>query len=129
MHSLPCLFIGGIKGFSSDHVNVTKWCLNRPQQALIMKHLLELSGLTRYNTEYKALRQTEVKRSEHYVSKVIDVLENDYLNPFSIDLECNEVYNLSSGKMYMGNVENLLNIWNQGKEEPRLLKTRGFAHQ
>ena len=27
--------VGGIKGFSSDHMNVTKWCLNRPNLSTV----------------------------------------------------------------------------------------------
>ena len=45
------------------------------------------------------------------VSKVTDVLENNYLNPFSINLDCEELFNLSSGLQYQDDPEALLNIW------------------
>ncbi|XP_066920039.1 uncharacterized protein [Clytia hemisphaerica] len=37
---------GGVKGYSSDHNNVTKWCLNRPNMALITRNLLDMAGLS-----------------------------------------------------------------------------------
>ena len=73
-----------------------------------------MAGLKKTN-DYKPLRPKEIKKSETQVSQVINVLENDYWNPFSVFLEDEEVYNLSSGKRYEGDVEKLLDIKNQGK--------------
>jgi len=55
------------------------------------------------------------KKSELQVTQLINVLENDYWSPFSVFLEDGEVYNLSSGKKYEGNVQDLLDIKNQGQ--------------
>lgn len=49
----------------------------------------------------------QVNDSEISVSKVIDVLKNLYLNPFTLELQCG-VYNLSSGRMFEGDVNDLL---------------------
>ena len=68
---------GGIKGFSSNHMNVTKWWLNRP-------NLDEFTRLVKYSGEYKPLRESEVQKSEANILKVIDVLENEYINPFNV---------------------------------------------
>ena len=81
-----------------------------------MKNLTEMAGLTNDSGIYKPLRDTEIRRSELLVSKVIDVLENDYLNPFSINLDCEELFNLSSGLQYQDDPEALLNIWDKGKD-------------
>ena len=97
-------------------MNVVKWCLNRPRHALIMRNLAEFTGLVRHSEEYKVLRECEVRKSEENVLSVIKVLENEYLNPFSVLVEGDEVYNLSSGKAFQGDTESLLNTWNHGDE-------------
>eukprot|EP00111_Clytia_hemisphaerica_P022219 TCONS_00065281-protein len=74
-----------------------------------------MAGLT-HKTEYKPLRTKEIKKSEILVTKVIDVLENEYWSPFSVFLQDEEVYNLSSGKKFEGNVEKLLDIKKQGQQ-------------
>ena len=42
-------------------------------------------------------------------------MEAKYLNPFGIGQDKNELYNLSSGIPLKKDVEDLLNIWNNGK--------------
>ena len=106
----------GIKGFSSNQVNVLKWCLNRSHQALNMKYLTEMAGVGNDCDEYKPLRDKEMRRSEDLVSKIVSVLENYYLNPFSVNMDRMELFNLSSGLPFQGDVESMLNIWNEGKE-------------
>ena len=94
---------------------------------MVMKELLELSGLSK-NQDYKVLRPSEIRKSERCVYKVVDVLENDYHSPFSVFLECEDVYNLSSGKTFEGDSEQLLNILEQGKEEAKkFLKERIYT--
>ena len=66
--------------------NVTKWRLNRLKQVMVMRKLLELSGISQ-KMEYKA----QINKSQKHVSKVIDVLEHNYLNSFSVYLECEDV--------------------------------------
>ena len=56
----------------------------------------------------KALRPKEISKSDKHVSKVIDVLEHDYLNPLSVYLECEDVHNLSSGKVYDDGTDKLV---------------------
>ena len=67
------------------------------KQALVMRKFFKLSGISQ-KMDCKALRPKEIKMSEKHVSKLSDVLEHDYLNPFSVYLECEDVYNLRSGK-------------------------------
>ena len=108
------MILGGVRGFSSDHNNVTKWCLNRPKLAIITRELLDMAGLSR-KQDYKPLRNREIKKSEIHVTQVINVLENDYWSPFSVFLEDEDVHNLSSGKVYEGDTQKLLDVKNQGK--------------
>lgn len=82
--------------------------------ALITRNLLDMAGLSGKN-DYKPLRQKEIQKSEVHVTKIIDVLENDYWSPFSVFLEEEEVYNLSSGKKYNGDVSKLIDIKKQGQ--------------
>ena len=65
---------------------------------------------------YKALRASQVKNSEINVPKVIDAVENLYLSPFSLELQCSNNYSFSSGKMFEGDIDDLLKIQQQGKE-------------
>ena len=54
---------------------------------------------------------------EKKIKDVISVLQNEYLNPFVIpDLDLDELFNLSSGVPLQAGIEELLNIWNRGKE-------------
>ena len=54
--------LGAIKGFSSNYENITKWCLNCPKEILLIKKLLELSGISE-NMYYKVLSPKEVNKS------------------------------------------------------------------
>ena len=110
------LFPGGIKGFSSNEMNVLKWCMNRPQQAKNLNELLQMAGIRKTTECYKSLRLSEVKKSEENVLKVMDVLENEYLNPFSVFIDSETLVNLSSGSIKENDVDNLLNIWTNGKK-------------
>ena len=60
--------------------------------------------------DYKALHSKEIKKSEKHVSKLIAVLEYEYLNSFSLYFECEDVYNLSSGEVYVSDADKLVKI-------------------
>ena len=63
---------------------------------------------------YKPLRSSELQKSEKHISKVINVLEDEYLNPFGLDLDPTELYNLSSGVPKEDAVKELLEINQSG---------------
>ena len=63
---------------------------------------------------YKPLRISETEKSEQNVSKIIDVLENEYINPFSLNLDIGQLYNLSSGVPKESGLEELLLIEESG---------------
>ena len=54
-----------------------------------------MTGATTKNVVYKSLRPSQILGSEKMVTCVIDVLSEEYLNPFSVSLDEN-LYNLSS---------------------------------
>ena len=89
--------------------------MNRPYKAKHYRELLNLAGLDPSNDPYKPLRPAEITSSEQHVWNVISVLEAEYLNPFDVGLGKNELYNLSSGIPLRKDVEDLLNIWDNGK--------------
>ena len=114
MITLTITSIGGVKGFTGDQINVLKWCINRPLQARKLSDLTDLAGLV--TGVYKPLRQSQINKSENLVSKLMNVLENEYLNNFSITLAKDKLLNLSSGVEFNGNTEEVLNIRIKGKE-------------
>ena len=56
-----------------------------------------MAGTTTKNELYKALRPSQILTSEKLVTRVIEVLEEEYLNPFSVLIDEDQLYNLSSG--------------------------------
>ena len=54
-----------------------------------------MTGATTKNVVYKSLRPSQILGSEKMVTCVIDVLSEEYLNPFGVSLDEN-LYNLSS---------------------------------
>ena len=46
---------------------------------------------------FKALRLSQIIKSEDKVSQLVQILENDYINPFCVTLEATKLFNLNSG--------------------------------
>ena len=87
--------------------------MDRPYQAKHYREVLNLAGLDPSSDPYKPLRPAEIAFSEQHLRNVISVLEDEYLNPFDIALDKNEMYNLSSSIPMKKEVEDLLNIWDK----------------
>jgi hypothetical protein len=62
-----------------------------------MKYLKDMTGLEETGGTYKSLRPTQILNSEKMISKVIDVIENEYINPFGSNIEKGKLINISSG--------------------------------
>ena len=73
---------GGIKLFSMKSDNVIKWCLNPAEQTKSKKALEDLCGLGNGGGTYKLARPSQVMKSEKLVKSVMNVLTEDYKNPF-----------------------------------------------
>ena len=88
---------GGIKFFASDQDSVLKWNLNRPFQAQNTEALYKMSAVNHANDEYKATRPSQILKSEKYVTDLVEVLRNDFMNPFDSNIDKGKLLNLSSG--------------------------------
>ena len=78
------LFTGGIKSLAGNPDAVTKWCLNRADQAKNVNALTEMARIYNSSEKYKPLCPSQILISEKLVGEVIRVLEEEYINPFSI---------------------------------------------
>ena len=70
--------------------------LDRPHQAKNLNELKKMVGLNRGGECYKPLRPSQIIKSEKLVTKVVSILENEYINPFGFR-EKDELINISSG--------------------------------
>ena len=111
------LFTGGIRNFSHQEQTYEKWVLNRPLQAKIVESLMSMSDLDKVSSNpRKCLRPHEIKKSEEKVSKILQVMTEDFLSPFSPDLDKTKLYNLASGKPLPDDVAtHLLSVEERGK--------------
>ena len=128
--------LGGIKAFASNDANVLKWCVNRPYQAKYFKELTNYAGTDPSTLCYKPLRISEIEKTERNVREIIDVLENEYINPFSLYLDIGQLHNLSSGDPKESGVEEVLLIEESGSiaateflEKPILTSEVNFMTQ
>ena len=65
---------------------------------------------------YKAIRPSQIINSEDKVSRLEQILENDYVNPFSVTLKATNLFNLSSGVDVEDDLaDKILNIIDVGK--------------
>ena len=85
--------IGGITSFASSKIAVAKWCLNRADQAKNMSALKQLAGIEKITEVNKSLRPSQISSSEKKAHKVMEVLSDEYINPFSTDLDKAELVN------------------------------------
>ena len=88
---------GGIKAFSTLGDSVSKWCLNRAEQARNTRELQNLCGLSTDTGIYKPCRPSQIIKCEKLVQSTMRVLMEEYINPFDIFLEKDMLINLSSG--------------------------------
>ena len=108
---------GGIKNSVTQLATYERWVMSRPGQAEYVLALKEKLGLGRNSTTRKCLRSSEIEKHEKCVSKVMNILENDFINPFSTDLEMFQLYNITSGKSVQDDVKDcLLTVFDRGEK-------------
>ena len=88
---------GGIKYFAADSSAFLKWTLNRSEQAKNTGALSNLTDMNNPGSIYKLLRPSQILKSERFVSNSMNVLEEEYVNPFDSTLDKGLLVNLSSG--------------------------------
>ena len=105
-------YIGGIKNFTTLDSAYEKWVLTRPFQAEYVDALLNQAGLNNaQNKPRKCLRSSAIIKSENNVKSIVNVLKNDFIDPFSADLDHDKLYNLASGNSVTDDVaESLLTV-------------------
>jgi hypothetical protein len=109
-------YIGGIKNFTTLDSAYEKWVLTRPFQAEYVDALLNQAGLNNaQNKPRKCLRNSAIIKSENNVKGIVNVLKNDFIDPFSGDLDHDKLYNLASGNSVTDDVaESLLTVQERG---------------
>ncbi|MEM7298253.1 MAG: hypothetical protein AAF391_08310 [Bacteroidota bacterium] len=109
---------GGIRNFASNEESVLKWCLNRSEQARNTRHLLDMCDLGNDSSIYKQCRPSQITKSEEMVKKVINVLKEEYIDPFGINVEKERLINISSGvPLPSESEEYLLKSEERGREQ------------
>ena len=88
---------GGVKYFVADNSAVLKWTLNHSEQAKNTGALLNLTDMNNPGSIYKPLRPSQILKSERFVLNIINVLKEEYVNPFDSNLDKGLLVNLSSG--------------------------------
>ena len=88
---------GGIQSFASNNDSILTWTLNRSYQAENTQALYEMAGIKRGTEDYKCTRPSQIIKSEHRVTKLKEILGNEFLNPFDSSLEHEYLFNIGSG--------------------------------
>ena len=88
---------GGITWFAASTPSVQKWALNRSDAAESKKALRSMAGLNEPNTIYKSLRPSQILNSEQKVSTIMNIIENDYIDPFGLSVDKENLLNIGSG--------------------------------
>ena len=56
-----------------------------------------MADINHANDEYKATRPSQILKSEKYVTDLVEILKNDFVNPFNSNIDKDKLHNLSSG--------------------------------
>ena len=83
-----------------------------------MHSLHTLAGTDKISSNpRKCLRKHEISKSEERVSKIMEVLKEDFINPFNSSLDRDKLYNLASGRPLPDSIaDELLGSYERGKE-------------
>ena len=109
---------GGIKYFAADSSAVLKWTLNCSEQAKNTGALLNLTDMNNPGSIYKPLSPSQILKSERFVSNIINVLKEKYVNPFDSNLDKELLVNLSSGIVVAEDVaEEITSTDGSGKDD------------
>ena len=71
--------------------------MNRAEQAKNTTALLNLAEVNSATNAYKPLRPSQILQSEKFVSRIMEILKEEYVNPFDVNLTQRQLVNLSSG--------------------------------
>ena len=88
--------MGKIKSFASDSSSILKGTLNRAEQAKNTTALLNFAEVNNATNAYKPLSIRKILQSEKFVSRIMVVLKEEYVNLFDVNLTKEQLVNLSS---------------------------------
>ena len=110
-------FVGGIKNFSTQDNTYEKWALSSPGQAEYVAALKEVTGMDKCSqTQRKCLWSSEIKKCEMYVQRVKNIVTEEFINPFSKEMNKKKLYNITSWTYASNDIsECLLPIFERGK--------------
>lgn len=66
---------------------ILKWTLNRPVQAKNTNALMTLADVKCSEEGYKSNRPSQILKSEKFVENIMNVMTEEYINPFEDSLE------------------------------------------
>ena len=107
---------GGIKNFTTQTSTYEKWVSSRPFLAQYVNSLKTAAGLDNASSNpRKCLRESEISKSENRVRKIVEIMKEDFSNPFDPALDSDKLYNLVSGSLVGDDIaEHLLTVEKRG---------------
>ena len=91
------LFSGGIIKFVNSEECTAKWVLNRPYQSKFIEALEDITGTSKpMLNQLKSTQPRDITKSIENISKLNDAILSYFLNPFSFELEKDQLYHLVS---------------------------------
>ena len=99
--------VGGIKKFAGIKTSVLKWCLNREEEANNSKAINEMCGIARDPGLYKPLRPSQILQSNERVVSALKIFNEDFINPFGLEVNRDELVNIGSGVPLSTNLANV----------------------
>ncbi|KAG1660201.1 hypothetical protein GQR58_022123 [Nymphon striatum] len=116
---------GGTKGFSLKQSALTRYYLTAEHRAEALRQLRDLisSGQSREGLNHADLQSSRVKRDENDVKSIVDMLENNWTNPFSN--QPSDLVSLSTGAAATSAItSDLLKARSKGEEAFKIHKER-----
>ena len=106
---------GGTKGFSLNKGAVARYYLTAEYRTEALRQLRELLSLQSDNKGHADLQPSRIKRDESDVESLIDMLENNWINPLSI--EPRDLVSISTGVVAPSDIcDDLLKARQRGEE-------------
>ena len=94
---------GGTKGFSLKAGAVSKYYIVSEFRSIFLKQLRDMLNLSKSNSVHTDLQKTRIARDEADVKSLTAMLENNWINPFSAELQ--DLVCLSTGKVATQKIE------------------------
>lgn len=113
---------GGTKGFSLRPGTLSKYYLNADHRAVAVRQLREIiSQADKSSCKHPDLQGTRIQKDEQNVAAIVNLLENDWTNPFA---EMSDLISLSTGVFASQEVtDDLLGAYEKGEAAYQTFQT------